>query len=156
MTVIERLWEEDYQLPIEDALHFADGRSYEVALISGAPARLAVLEPFDLDAMLAENPAWVSSVDGRAVADLGDRGLLWGGEGSYGSEGFIVRLTTDRKLIWAIFFAESNPFTRIRVLGNVAIFYSSAEFELAVDIDDPRNPVPRVSDSPPDAPAPTG
>ncbi len=88
MTTIERLWEEGYQLPIEDALHFADGRSYEVALISGgAPARLAVLDPFDLDAMLAENPAWVSSVDGRAVADLGDRGLLWGGEGSYGSEG---------------------------------------------------------------------
>ncbi|WP_405759323.1 hypothetical protein OG234_12030 [Streptomyces sp. NBC_01420] len=156
MTTIERLWEGDYELPAEDGLYFADGRSYDVDITPGAPAGLTVLEPFDVDAMLAEDPSRVSSVDGRAAADLGDEGLLWGGEGSYGSEGFIVRLTADRKLIWAIFFAESNPFTRIRVSGNVATFYSTAEFELAVDIDDPRNPVPQVSDSPPDAPASTG
>ena len=31
------------------------------------------------------------------------------GEGSYGSEMFIVYLTADEKLNWVIYFEESNP-----------------------------------------------
>ncbi|MEU2248896.1 hypothetical protein [Streptomyces sp. NPDC019224] len=139
MTTIERLWE-DYELPVADALHYADGRSYEVALDSTTPSGFSVLSPFDLDEMMEEDPFWVSSVDGLAVVDLGEKGLLWGGEGSMGADGFLARLTADRKLIWAMFFSESNPFTRIRLSGKVATFRSTAEFELTVDIDDPRNP----------------
>lgn len=137
MTAIERLWEE-WTLPIGDALHYADGRSYEVALTPAAPTGFTVLAPFDLDATLEDDPSWVSAVDGLAVADLGERGLLWGGEGSHGSEGFVARLTTDRALIWALFFTESNPFDRIRVSGNVATFRSTPEIEISVDVDDPR------------------
>ncbi|MFF9849420.1 hypothetical protein [Streptomyces litmocidini] len=139
MTTIERLWE-DYELPLADALHYADGHSYDVALDSTAPSGFSVLSPFDLDEMLEDDPSWVSSVDGRAVADLGERGLLWGGEGSYGSDGFLARLTADRKLIWAMFFTESNPFDRIRLSGDVAAFSSTSGVEIAVDIDDPRIP----------------
>ncbi|NED16034.1 hypothetical protein [Streptomyces sp. SID9124] len=156
MTTIERLWEGDYELPAEDGLYFADGRAYDVDITPGAPAGLTVLEPFDVDAMLAEDPSWVTAVGVLAVVELGDGGLLWGGEGGMGADGFLARLTADRKLVWAVFFSDSNPFDRIRVTGNVATCHSTAEFELAVDIDDPRNPVPRVSDSPPDAPASTG
>ncbi len=54
-----------------------------------------------------------------------------------GADGFVARLTADRKLIWALFFADSNPFDQIQVRGNVATCHSTAEFELAVDIDDP-------------------
>lgn len=143
MTTIERLWEDAYELPAEDGLYFADGHSYDVALTSGTPAGLTVLEPFDVDAILADDPSWVSAVSGLAVAELGDGGLLWGGEGSMGADGFLARLTADRKLIWAVFFSDSNPFDRIRVSGHVATFHSTAEFELAVDIDDPRTPVAR-------------
>ncbi|MEU2026580.1 hypothetical protein ABZ565_31150 [Streptomyces sp. NPDC016469] len=135
MTAIERLWEE-WTLPIRDALHYADGRSY--ALTPAAPTGFTVLAPFDLDATLEDDPSWVSSVDGLTVADLGERGLLWAGEGSYGSEGFLARLTTGHALLWAVFFAESNPFDRIRVSENVATFRSTLGIEIAVDIDDPR------------------
>ncbi|PZT72903.1 hypothetical protein DNK56_06090 [Streptomyces sp. AC1-42W] len=148
--------DEDYGLPAEDGLYFADGRAYDVALAPGTPARLTVLDPFDVDAILADDPSWVTSVDGLASVGLGDGGFLWGGEGTMGADGFVARLTADRKLVWAVFFADSNPFDRIRVSGNVATFHSTAGFELAVDIDDPRNPVSRVSDGPPDAPASTG
>lgn len=141
MITIERLWE-DFELPIKDALHYADGRSYDVALDSAAPSGFTVLSPFDLDEMLEGDPSWVSSVDGLAAVDLGEKGLLWGGEGSYGSEGFIARLTADRALIWAMFFTESNPFDRIQLSGNVATFSSTSGFEIAVDIDDPRTPAP--------------
>ncbi|MFI6553897.1 hypothetical protein ACWGBY_02490 [Streptomyces griseus] len=137
MTDIERLWE-DFQLPIRDALHFADGDSCDVALDSGVPSGLRVLSPFDLAEILESDPSWVSSVDGLVAVDLGSRGLLWGGEGSYGSEGFIARLTGERTLSWAIFFSESNPFDRIQLAGNVATFSSTSGLEIAVDIDDPR------------------
>ncbi|MET9935812.1 MULTISPECIES: hypothetical protein [unclassified Streptomyces] len=70
--------------------------------------------------------------------DLGERGLLWGGEGSYGSEGFLARLTADRALIRAMFFRESNPFDRIRPSGNAATFSSTSGVEITVDIGDPR------------------
>ncbi|WP_329382837.1 hypothetical protein OG625_20230 [Streptomyces sp. NBC_01351] len=137
MTIIEHLWE-DFQLPIRDALHFADGSSCDVELDSDVPSGLRVLAPFDLDESLASDPSWVSSVDGRVAVDLGSKGLLWGGEGSYGSDGFIARLTVDRGLIWAIFFMESNPFDRIQLSGNVATFSSTSGYEITVDIDDPR------------------
>ncbi|GAA1576399.1 MULTISPECIES: hypothetical protein [Streptomyces] len=142
MTAIERLWE-DFDLPVQDALHYADGRSFEVALDPSAPAGFMVLAPFDLDGMLENDPSWVSSVDGLAAVDLGEKGLLWGGEGSYGSEGFIARLTADRALVWAMFFTESNPFDRIRVSGNTAAFGSTSGAEISVDIDDPQAPAPR-------------
>ncbi|MFJ7628486.1 hypothetical protein ACIQZN_18535 [Streptomyces sp. NPDC097595] len=137
MTAIERLWEE-WTLPTRDALHYADGRSYDITLAPAAPTGFTVLAPFDLDAALKDDPSWVSVVDGLTAVDLGERGLLWGGEGSYGSEGFLARLTTDRALSWALFFTESNPFDRIRLSGNIATFRSTREIGIAVDIDDPR------------------
>ncbi|THA28320.1 hypothetical protein E6R18_28690 [Streptomyces sp. A1277] len=140
MTTIERLWEGDYELPAEDGLYFADGPSYDVDIAPGAPAGLTALGPFDVGAMLADDPSRVSAVGVLAVAELGDGGLLWCGEGSMGADGFLARLTAARKLIWAVFFSDSNPFDRIRVSGNVATFHSTAEFDLAVDIDDPRTP----------------
>ncbi|MBV7669664.1 hypothetical protein STHAL_09220 [Streptomyces halstedii] len=141
MTMIERLWE-DFELPIKDALHYVDGHSYDVAFDSAAPSGFSVRSPFELDEMLEGDPSWVSAVDGLVAVDLGGEGFLWGGEGSYGSEGFIARLTADRALIWAMFFAESNPFDRIQLSGNIATFSSTSGFEITVDIDDPRTPVP--------------
>ncbi|MGW8487028.1 hypothetical protein [Streptomyces sp. NPDC055886] len=137
MTTIERLWE-DFQLPVRDALHFADGNSCDVAIDSYMPSGLKVLAPFDLDETLERDPPWVSAVDGLVTVGLGSKGLLWGGEGSYGSEGFIARLTVERALVWAIFFTESNPFDRIQLSGNLATFSSTSGFEVTVDIDDPR------------------
>ncbi|MFZ4302479.1 hypothetical protein ACOZE3_31800 [Streptomyces cinereoruber] len=139
MTAIENLWE-DHDLPVADALHYADGRSCDVTLDPTAPSGFSVLSPFDLGEMLEDDPSRVSSVDGRAVVDLGEKGVLWGGEGSYGSEGFLARLTADHKLIWAMFFTESNPFLRIQVSGNVATFSSTTGVRVVVDIDDPRTP----------------
>ncbi|MBT1187546.1 hypothetical protein HET69_27005 [Streptomyces sp. CJ_13] len=140
MTAIERLWE-GFELPIKDALHYADGHSCDVALDSAAPRGFTVLAPFDLDEVLEGDPSWVSSVDGLASVDLGEKGLLWGGEGSHGSEGFIARLTVDRAPIWAMFFTESNPFDRIRLSGNVATFSSTSGLEIELDIDDPQTPI---------------
>ncbi|MFE2185966.1 hypothetical protein [Streptomyces sp. NPDC059455] len=143
MTTITELWKE-FQLPIRDALHFADGQSFDVSLTPEASSGLTIQAPFDLSGMLADDPSWTSSVDGLVEADLGKRGLLWGGEGSYGSEGFIARLTTERSLVWAIFFMDSNPFDQIHLTNNVATFVSTSTVEITVDIDDPRAPIPMM------------
>jgi hypothetical protein len=142
VTAIERLWG-GFELPVKDALHHADGRSHDVVLDPGAPSGFTVLAPFDLEELLAGDPSWVSSVDGLVAADLGEKGLLWGGEGSYGSEGFIARLTAGRALMWAMFFVESDPFDRIRLSGSTAAFTSTSGCEIAVHLDDPRTPVPQ-------------
>ncbi|MBO3678428.1 hypothetical protein [Streptomyces sp. NEAU-YJ-81] len=143
MTTITELWEE-FQLPIRDALHFADGQSFDVSLAPESSSGLTIQAPFDLNSMLADDPSWTSSVDGLVEADLGKRGLLWGGEGSYGSEGFIARLTAERSLVWAIFFMDSNPFDQIQLTNNVATFISTSTVEITVDIDDPRAPTPMI------------
>ncbi|MER7539799.1 hypothetical protein ABTX77_34255 [Streptomyces sp. NPDC097704] len=113
-----------------------------MVLDPGAPSGFTVLAPFDLEELLAGDPSWVSSVDGLVAADLGEKGLLWGGEGSYGSEGFIARLTADRALMWAVFFVESDPFDRIRSSGSTATFTTTSGCEITVHLDDPRTPVP--------------
>ncbi|WP_079038743.1 hypothetical protein [Streptomyces sp. NBRC 110028] len=141
MSEIERLWG-DFLLPIRDALHFPDGHSYDVTLAPETSRGLQILAPFDLNAMLASDPNWTSSVDGLNELDLEGSGFLWAGEGSYGSEGFIARLTIDRTLVWAIFFEESNPFQEIRLSGTTATFTSTSGIDITLNIDDPRNPIP--------------
>ncbi|MEU5400602.1 hypothetical protein ABZ348_15085 [Streptomyces sp. NPDC005963] len=78
----QRLWK-DFELPLKDALHYADGHSYEVALDPARPGGFMVLSPLDLKKMMEGDPSWVSSVDGLTAVDRGEGGLLWGGEGSY-------------------------------------------------------------------------
>ncbi|MEU8824017.1 hypothetical protein [Streptomyces sp. NPDC048636] len=140
MTSITELWK-DFELPLRDALHFPDGSSYDIALDPETPSGLTVLAPLDLNALLAEDPSWTSSVDGLIEVDLREMGLLWGGEGSHGSEGFVCRLTAQRALMWAIFFMDSNPFDQIQLTNNVATFTSTSVVNIRVDIDDPRSAI---------------
>ncbi|KAK1179619.1 hypothetical protein B7755_016585 [Streptomyces sp. NBS 14/10] len=140
MNDIQLLWGE-FRLPTRDALHLADGNSYDVALSPGTPSGFRLLGAFDLHQMLTSEPDWTSEVDGLKSVELAHGGFLWGGEGSYGSEGFVARLTAGRSLIWAVFLTESNPFQEIRLHGKIASFVSTSAVEITVDIDDPRRPV---------------
>ncbi|MEU9114507.1 hypothetical protein AB0D04_22615 [Streptomyces sp. NPDC048483] len=136
MSAIERLWA-DYNMPDGDALHFADGRSYDIALDSDAPAGMRIEEAFDLEEDLAEDPDAVSDVDWHTVVPLGDGGFLWGGDGPHGSNGFCARVNADRTLVWAIFLHVSNPLTEISLSGSTAVFRSTSGVSITVDIDDP-------------------
>jgi hypothetical protein len=91
MTDIVTLWR-DGHLPIQDAVFFADGRSYAVD-VEGTG--LVVVEEFDLAETLAEDPDWVTSIDITREIPLAD-GFVVAGEGSHGSEGFFARLDVGR------------------------------------------------------------
>ncbi|GGU51507.1 hypothetical protein GCM10010211_15240 [Streptomyces albospinus] len=136
LTAIQRLWA-DYRLPILDALHFADGRSFEVEIDPDVPSGMRVQEQFDLEEVLAEDPDWTTRVDGLRTVPLGDGGVLWGGDGATGSNGFFARLHADLTLVWVIFFQVSNPFCDIRLSGTTAEFRSTSGVAITVDIDDP-------------------
>jgi hypothetical protein len=136
MSAIERLWSR-YELPDLDALHFADGRSYDVDMDAGAPGGMKVEEQFDLDEFLVEEPECVVRVDGNTVVRLPGGGVLWGGEGTHGSNGFCARLNADLTLVWAVFFQDSNPFREVRLTGDVAVFASTSGVSISLDINDP-------------------
>ncbi|MEU9114506.1 hypothetical protein AB0D04_22610 [Streptomyces sp. NPDC048483] len=137
MSAIERLWA-DYTMPDLDALHFADGRSYDVFLDSDVPAGMRIEEAFDLEEVFAEDPDWgVSRVDGQTVVPLEDGGVLWGGDGPHGSNGFCARLNADLTLVWAIFLQVSNPLREISLSGSTTVFRSTSGVSITVDIDDP-------------------
>ncbi|AUH44848.1 hypothetical protein [Streptomyces sp. CMB-StM0423] len=137
MSVIEDLWRE-FRLPIRNALHFRDGRSYDVVIDPDSPSGLRVRDSFDLADYVASRPDWTSEVDGLASVEREDGDLLWAGDGSYGSEGFVARLQSDRTVVWAIFFTDSNPFTEIRTSGPHATFLSTSGVKITLDVDDPR------------------
>lgn len=136
VNALKRIWE-SHRLPIRDALHLREGGSYDISLDTGVPRGMKILSPFDLEGAVQENPSWTSEVDGLRSVSLPGGGFLWAGEGSYGSEGFFARLTAEYSLTWAVFFAESNPFTEIQLIGRKARFESTANVEITLDIDDP-------------------
>lgn len=140
MSKIEDLWAKE-EVPVDNALHFADGRSYDVRIDSESPRGMSILEEFDLEERLAIAPDWVSVVDGLKI-DLEDGGALWHGDGDNGSEGFFARTHGDGSLDWVVFFTASNPFSEAVVSGDFATFRSTAGAVITVDINDPMRPVP--------------
>jgi hypothetical protein len=133
-TTLAQLWVRQ-ELPIRDALYLADGRAFTVALDERAPGGLTVNDPFDLDALLAEDPEWVTSivVSKQVELDLEDgRGYVCCGEGSWGSVGIFARLSPDGKPGWVVYLERSNPFTDIDVRDQIARFRSSSGVNVSV------------------------
>jgi hypothetical protein len=136
LSTIERLWLSD-NLPIVDGLFRGDGASWLVALDSREPDGLAVRQPFDLDARLAEDPEYVTSIDvtSRLVVHHGGRLIsLCGGEGSHGSEGFVALLDESDRLVWVIYLERFNPFKEAVVEGSRVVVTSTSEETFTVDL----------------------
>lgn len=133
-SLIERLWLAD-NLPIQDGLYRADGATYGVQLDASAKGGLKVLAPFSLEEFLSLHPDMVTSVDTTVERPLPDgSGYLFCGEGSYGSEGFFGLLDQHRKLVWVVYLENSNPFVDASVGDAGAIFQSTADVSITVNL----------------------
>lgn len=142
VSTAEELWRSE-EVAIDNALHFADGRSFEVEIDPKSPTGMVVHEQFDLDERLSRAPDWTSVVDGLSVpVEGGDR--IWHGDGDNGSEGFIARTRGDRSLQWVLFFTSSNPFIQAEVTGNRGVFQTSSGIILDIDIQDPTRGTPHI------------
>lgn len=131
-TTLAQLWERE-ELPIRDALYLADGRAFAVALDEQAPGGLRVNDAFDLDAVLAEDPEWVTSFVISKTVELGSgRGSVCCGEGSWGSEGIFARLSPDSEPMWAVYLQRSNPFVDVEIRDDAVRFESSSGAHVSV------------------------
>jgi hypothetical protein len=139
-TRIVQLWAEGLA-PGWDGLYRADGSARALRLAGGA--RLDGFDlglPLDLEALLAQDPDNVTSVDiarGVDVALPDGFGYVCGGEGSHGSEGFFARLDKDRNLMWIVMLTDSNPFEKAEVRGRLATFTNNLGNSVTVDLDHP-------------------
>ncbi|MGH3310760.1 MAG: hypothetical protein ACRDP3_09265 [Streptomyces sp.] len=136
MTTITELWSQE-NIPIRDALYMANGSSYDVVVNSTSWSGIDFLKSFDLDAHLASDPEWVSSIEVTHTLELADRDRLCCGEGSHGSEGFVGRIDKDGELKWVIYLEYSNPFIEIHLMDDFAVFRSSSDVLVKVDPDNP-------------------
>jgi hypothetical protein len=131
---LSRLWSRQ-ELPIHDGLYLADGRAWSMELDQEAPGGLRVTEPFDVDAFLAENSEWVTSFAISKEVELpAGAGRLYCGEGSWGSEGILGRLSPSAEPVWAVYLERSNPFVDIETRGTLARFHSSSDVRISVDL----------------------
>jgi len=131
-TSIARLWARG-QLPSEDAVFYADGRSFAVEVVDG---RLNATEEFDLEESV--DPDEVSNTDVFAEVALPDgAGFLCCGDGDMGADGMFGRLDAARNLVWACFLTSGNPYVGIAVERNLATFTSTSGATVTVDVDRP-------------------
>ncbi|MFJ1756581.1 hypothetical protein [Kitasatospora sp. NPDC088134] len=134
MTALARLWSRE-QLPIRDGLYTAAGGAFDVEVDPRAPGGLRVLDGFDVEEFLREDPEWITSLTTTAEVELpAGAGYLCCGEGSHGSEGFFARLSPDHDLLWAVYLEESNPFVDLTVTGDRAVIRSTADVTIVLDL----------------------
>jgi hypothetical protein len=136
---IAELWLAN-ERPAWDGLYRADGSARDAEVDSAALSWFRLGPPIDLDALLAEDPEWLTSADPhpQSIAELPDgSGYVCCGDGAHGSEGFFARLDADRNLVWVVSLGESNPFERATVVGSLATFTNNLGNSITIDLTDP-------------------
>ncbi|MFF7947675.1 hypothetical protein [Streptomyces griseorubiginosus] len=123
--------------PAQDGLFRADGSARRAQTDSAMLSWFHLGAPCDLNALLAADSGGVTCIDinPRCFAELPDgTGYVCGGGGSHGSEGFFARLDVHKSPVWVVSLGESNPFERVTVEGDRAVFINNLGNSIAVDL----------------------
>ena len=139
MSRVEELWLM-HEAPYWDGMYRADGSARDAEVDSPALSWLDLGASFDIDAMLAEDPEYLTGIDIHpdGLAELPDgSGYVCCGEGTLGADGFFARLDRDRNLIWLVSLTNSNPFVRATAAGSLASFTNNLGNTLTIDLGDP-------------------
>ena len=131
------LWNAE-QLPIQDALHVRDGRSYSITLDRSKSSGITLVGRCTLEDLLHDDPDFLADVmTTHKIVTSPQPGFLCCGEGSHGSDGFFARLDNNEKLVWVAFFVDSNPFHQIAQRQEHAMFTSTSGVTVTVHLDEP-------------------
>ncbi len=136
-ATIVKLWN-DETLPIKDGLYFPDGRSLFLSIACAPTPVVTTGDWFDVSEFHDKNKDELAHIDTFKEVPLSSGGILCIGGGSYGSEGFIAHLDSQKHLIWALYAERSNPFIHASENDDgTVIVESSAGFKLKIDPADP-------------------
>lgn len=135
--VIVDLWKNE-TLPVKDAVYFSSGESFSLKITSYPLPNIQRNGWFDLHYFYENNKEEVTDIDVFKVVELSNGNYCCVGEGSYGSEGFIAYLDSNKDLVWVIYSESSNPFINAieDYSGNIVV-ESSAKIKLKININDP-------------------
>lgn len=137
MPPIDELLVRD-KLPILDAIHFADGRSYPACLDDSKAAGVSFGAVFDLQDLDVDSVAGFARIDLHWPHILLDGSRIQLGEGGYGSEGFILHSGADGGLRWVLYFEYSNPFSRCsEIAPGLVELESTSRVMLRLQVADP-------------------
>ncbi|MFJ8434773.1 hypothetical protein ACIQ9P_26080 [Kitasatospora sp. NPDC094019] len=124
-------------MPAHRGLFRADGTGLEADCDDAELTGFALGGPLDLDALMADDPEWVTSADVFAEAALPDgSGRLVSGGGSHGSDGFFARIDTEGRLVWVVHLF-CNELVAIAVDWPLATLTNNCDNTLTIDLTDP-------------------
>ena len=133
-NMIGKLWLAG-NLPIRDGFYRADGAARAVRIDASAPGGLALLEPFDLEALLLADPERVTCIDITVEENCPTvRDACAAGKPPTGSEGFFGRLDRYKNLVWVVYLQDSNPFIEAVLDRTHATVTSSSDVSITVDL----------------------
>lgn len=127
---IDGLWQ-DGSLPVVNGVVFRSGRVTPFTITGyGQQRKISPASPYDMDDFLKNEDAVFSSIDSLAELKLDNKhgvAKAIAGEGSYGSDGFVVALDGNDRICWAAVFDHSNPFVRLMQRGDDLVAINNLE-----------------------------
>lgn len=137
--IMEHWSAEQRELPGMNCIAFADGtviildiRTYSDPNNNERTLSVSPLCDTTMDRIVKYNQDCWTIVDAWTSVDY-QGGKIIGGDGQMGNEGFIACTDAEDRLVWGIFFEDTNPIKILRVSGNSLIAINEHE-ELRVEI----------------------
>ena len=129
-TMVLELWEQE-KLPLIGNLLLADGRLYKNIMSNTAYQ----CKPFE--ASSRDYASWFSHINVLQSATYQDY-LIYCGNGSYGSDGFILVLKADHSLHW-LMIDDINPIERFTIQNGIIHAHNNLKQEFIIPITVPEN-----------------
>jgi len=135
LDIISDSWHKE-ELPIIDGLIKSDSSFYEIEVDDDCRPIEMNYQPLFFDISRKNYYEYCSSVLGfTSITHLGI--TYYCGDGSHGSDGFLLAINSDNKIEWLFFSQEANPFEKLWVEDNEIHVMSNLNIEWIFPVDSP-------------------
>lgn len=135
LDIISDCWHKE-KLPIIDGLVRSDGSFYKIEVDCGCRPVEMDYQPTAFDISCKNYYQYCSSILGlTSIMHLGI--TYYCGEGSHGSDGFIIAINSDSKVEWLFFSQEANPFEKLWIDSGEVHAMNNLNIEWIFPIDSP-------------------
>ena len=135
LDIISDCWHKE-ELPIIDGLVKSDGSFYEIEVDYDCRPVEMHYPPTAFDINRKNYYQYCSGVSSfNSTTHLGI--TYYCGEGSHGSDGFLIAINSDSKVEWLFFSQEVNPFEKLWIDNNEVHVISNLNIEWIFPVDSP-------------------